>query len=652
MSIASTGGNKELVIKIRADAKEAGRTFEDLKKQFFEQSKVLRQMSIDGKQATDAYRNLATQQKALGTVIQQLNREGKGMSPWLTASKYQLAEFYENVTTVTAGVYILGKALYDLSKESIEQGAKLKVLRENYKGTADDLELLKKATAGTLTEAQLIPIFNKATEQMKITTNETARLLAYSEDLADKGIGTLTENFGSLTTAILTGGRGLRTLGIDQKQFKEDLAKLNETALSNATSETASLRVLANVINSETTSRKQKVESIENLQKMYPHIFSNLDKDSEKTKILTGDIDKLTEAIFAREAAEVFSSAAGKEYQNKIGYIQKYTNLSKELTDLRMQRANMEEGQLKAMTAQDASNKEAQIISDIKATSVLIGNSDKITAAYVRNAATMAQTGFMATKPAAGGGTKKADVKRPTITAIPKMEIAKTSDEENDRILAMFRDSLSTDLNNFAKDPIVLNIPVQATVDITPAETEMQRIQNLLNEFNAGASELINTSIADTFGQLGTAIGTALANGGNVFKAIGSTILQSLGKFLSDMGGMLIQYGTLAVVKGKLDLAIATGGPAAIVAGIAAIGVGIALKAIGGAISAKASGQGSGASVQGGNSYSSPSSSNSSGGGGSFSGGTVVFEISGQTLIGVLSNTLDRNKRLGGALAL
>jgi len=187
---------------------------------------------------------------------------------------------------------------------------------------------------------------------------------------------------------------------------------------------------------------------------------------------------------------------------------------------------------------------------------------------------------------------------------------------------------------------------------VTPLTNEAMNALLLLDEFNAAANELIVGSIADTFGQLGTAIGEALANGGNVFKAIGNSLLQSLGKFLSDMGGMLIQYGTLAVVKGKLDLAIATGGPAAIVAGIAAIGVGIALKAIGGAISAKASGQGSGASVQGGNSYSSPSSSNSSGGGGSFSGGTVVFEISGQTLIGVLSNTLDRNKRLGGALAL
>lgn len=173
-----------------------------------------------------------------------------------------------------------------------------------------------------------------------------------------------------------------------------------------------------------------------------------------------------------------------------------------------------------------------------------------------------------------------------------------------------------------------------------------------LQKLNEDMNTLISGSIAETLGSLGTVIGDALANGGNVLGAIGSVLLQSLGKFLSDMGGLLIQYGTMAVIKGKLDLAIATGGPAAIAAGFAAIGVGIALKAIGGAIASKAQGGNSNGSrsVSTGASVSSPQSSTGGGGGGSFQGGTVVFEISGQSLIGVLGNTLDKNKRLGGSL--
>jgi hypothetical protein len=181
-----------------------------------------------------------------------------------------------------------------------------------------------------------------------------------------------------------------------------------------------------------------------------------------------------------------------------------------------------------------------------------------------------------------------------------------------------------------------------------------------LAQFNQNANFLIKDSIANTFSNLGTAIGEALATGGNVLNAVGNSILQSLGRFLSDMGDMLIKYGTYAVLKGKLDIAILTGGAVSIAAGIAAIGVGVALKAIGGAIGAKANAGANAASSGGGSQrgsmstgadISSPTSSVSQGG--TFNNsGTVVFEISGQKLIGVLSNTLGANKRLGGSLAI
>lgn len=182
----------------------------------------------------------------------------------------------------------------------------------------------------------------------------------------------------------------------------------------------------------------------------------------------------------------------------------------------------------------------------------------------------------------------------------------------------------------------------------------------VLKQFDADVYSLVTGSIADTFGQLGTVIGDALATGGNVLNAIGSTLLQGLGKFISEMGGLLIQYGTMAVIKGKLDTAIAVGGPVAIAAGLGAIAVGVALKAIGGAIAAKAKGGAGGGAVAGGGTgqrggvssgadVSSPTSSVSSGGSFSNSGGTVVFEIAGQKLIGVLNNTTQANLRLGGS---
>jgi phage-related minor tail protein len=186
---------------------------------------------------------------------------------------------------------------------------------------------------------------------------------------------------------------------------------------------------------------------------------------------------------------------------------------------------------------------------------------------------------------------------------------------------------------------------------------ELDGMIGAIDKFNEQASQLITGSIADTFGMLGKSIGEALAGGGNVLKAVGQTIIAGLGQFLSEMGGLLIKYGTLAVLKGKLDLAILAGGPLAIGAGIAAIAVGVALKAAGGALGKAANGGSGGGSTRdfsGGTAGSGRSSSsggtiNNSNGGGFGGSGTVVFEIAGTKLVGVLTNTLNRNKALGGA---
>lgn len=244
------------------------------------------------------------------------------------------------------------------------------------------------------------------------------------------------------------------------------------------------------------------------------------------------------------------------------------------------------------------------------------------------------------------------------VGAMPQMQAADLVGLD-DKQFQLAKDRIGRDgelIKTYGKAGEFVKANLVATKEAVSSETLDMLF--LLANFNDEASILITNSIADTFGQLGTSIGEALATGGNVLSAIGTTILQSLGKFLSEMGGLLIQYGTMAVVKGKLDVAIATGGPVSIAAGIAAIGVGVALKAIGGAIASRAkSGATSGATSGGGNyqtgsSVSSPTSSVSGGGTFNNSSGTVVFEISGQKLIGVLSNTLGANQRLGGSLAI
>jgi uncharacterized membrane protein YgcG len=179
------------------------------------------------------------------------------------------------------------------------------------------------------------------------------------------------------------------------------------------------------------------------------------------------------------------------------------------------------------------------------------------------------------------------------------------------------------------------------------------KMKIILTEFNDAVNELIQNSIATTFADLGNVIGTALATGGDVLSAIGTGLIQSLGSFLSALGDKLITYGLLLAGFGKAELAFKVGDPVTkIGAGLAMVALGVAAKAAGAAVSSFGGGglsrSGGGGGGAGANNQSFSSSGFSGGGG----GGTVVFEISGQKLIGVLSNTINANRRLGGTLGL
>jgi len=172
--------------------------------------------------------------------------------------------------------------------------------------------------------------------------------------------------------------------------------------------------------------------------------------------------------------------------------------------------------------------------------------------------------------------------------------------------------------------------------------------QQLFNEVNAIASNFAESAL----GGVGDSIGQALAQGKNVVDALGTSLLGSLGGFLSELGGLFIKFGLASSAFAKLQLLIKSGNPIATLGGAAGlIAAGIVLKAVGGAISSKASSGGGGGGAS------------SSSGGGAVSGGsnftrtqsqeqTVVFKISGNNLIGVLRNASNQNARIAGANTL
>jgi hypothetical protein len=193
---------------------------------------------------------------------------------------------------------------------------------------------------------------------------------------------------------------------------------------------------------------------------------------------------------------------------------------------------------------------------------------------------------------------------------------------------------------------------IKASLDMLPEEVSASLVAmtQALYDFNSRASEIISGALVDTFAGIGSAIGNALANGGSVLGAIGQSLLASLGGLLIQMGKMAIEIGVgLIAVKTALK---SLNPYVAIAAGVGLVALGSIFssksKSIGGSIGG--GGGGASSSTGGGANNQSFTSSGFSGGGNN--GGTVVFEIAGQKLIGVLSNTLNANRRLGGQLAL
>ena len=249
----------------------------------------------------------------------------------------------------------------------------------------------------------------------------------------------------------------------------------------------------------------------------------------------------------------------------------------------------------------------------------------------------------------------QAELAKPAAASFGKAKTQKT--EKNTRDPQFKAQSsineLDLFLENYKKTEAQLN--KTPLVPFPKLKEKLQVVNQALIEFNASANDIIQNSIINTFNNLGTAIGESLATGGNVLKAVGNTILQGLAGFLSEMGSLLIKYGTLAVLKGKLDIAILTGGPVAIGAGLAAIAAGIALKAAGGALGSLArggAGGGGGGSSSGGGSVPLPQgsasiSTSAAGSAQDFGSGAVVFEISGANLIGVLNRAGAKLTRYG-----
>jgi hypothetical protein len=449
---------------------------------------------------------------------------------------------------------------------------------------------------------------------------------------------------------------------------RKEMQKLEASVAKNAQAQISSVGAYVSAAKNINLSMNDRLIAVRKLQSEYPAYFGNLTKEQILNGNVAGAVKEVTKALINKARATALTSKlvdlASKEediYSNLSNFIIRLSKelglnvketfeLSKAINELvksgkdfnsvdsaslkslpeRLKQYVLQNGALKDISQQIKNNKYQQ---------------EQLTKKI--NESTAAQLKLETVKETS---TKT----RADLQAVSKLTPVKSTDDQNDRILAMFRDQLSDDLTKLKTVPIVLNIPVQPNLDTVGITLESIRIQKLLNELNDSASEIINKGLADTFSNLGEIIGNGLSKGSNVLNAVGDTLLATLGSILMDLGKMAISTGIGILA---IQTALKSLNPyVAIGAGVALIALGSTIKgsvkSLGGGASSTSSATSGGSGLSSGSTgadYSSPASpGNFSSGLTSSGSSTVVFEISGTSLIGVLSNTLDKNNRLGG----
>lgn len=213
-----------------------------------------------------------------------------------------------------------------------------------------------------------------------------------------------------------------------------------------------------------------------------------------------------------------------------------------------------------------------------------------------------------------------------------------------------FLDTFGNEVENVWNIEERFNQIAEQIANARPLITDALEVSRLewqlkMQEMNASISEawsdIMSSGVANGIANGAEAIGMAIANGDNVIASLGKSIM-------STVGDIAIQLGKAAIAVGVGMIAIKASfkNPyTAIAAGIALVALGAFIK---GSVANIPSGGGGGGSVPSGGGSGSQSYSSSFSSGGASGGGEVVFRISGNDLVGVLSRQQDKNSRLGG----
>ena len=450
-----------------------------------------------------------------------------------------------------------------------------------------------------------------------------------SSGAAFKALGKSLAGPGGLVFGISAVVSLLTVLGPELFKVKTEtteLANAQAEGVGQSAASATELQSLLSIARDSTKSTQARKNAIEELNSKYGSYLGNLDLEKVNSEKTTTAVNALTEGLkaqaLARGALELITKKSKElfEIQNDLSKSAGFTAISlgtlKGFLDPLSVGTNIAtEAQKQQVESIDKLQKELTNLTT--SYQGLLGNAlntmpakiDKTTKAIKK------QIG------AIGGSTKSFDGDLSDVFRVD-------SDKITEKLSGQVFSSIEKTSAKLRNNVVIL-------------EEGLSPMEKALIDFNDRAENIIGGAISDTFGNIGTVIGDALAGGGNVVEGIGASILGGVAGLLDQLGDLAIQAGVgMALVKAAFQSL----NPAL------AIGAGVALKAVAAVFS-------SGAASIGGQIKGSSGSPGGIGAGGGTSslvsspsvrqgeGQTVVFEIAGTKLVGVLNRTLAKNGR-------
>lgn len=561
----------------------------------------------------------------VGLDTTEINSQIKDAKASLNSLKTAVKDTGQTFASATPKVANAGNTLTQFSRIAQDAPYGIIGIGNNITATAESFSYLKAQTGST----------GGALKALASSITGTGGILL--------GVSLLTTGLTLLAQSGLTIGDIIDKITGNFDEFGASLKKAREEGASMASKEIESLRGLVAVAQNDNISKQQRLIAVDKLQKQFPAYYGNLSDE----KIMYGDLTKetkeATKALIARAVAEKLSEKAADVFAERLKANGRYLESVKELEkfdeDIAKKRervAKKQEG-LFGLTEDIIRKQEAGRASIVQNINDERNNIISLTKAYEKYTNVI---------------DKLNETSAPLTVEPPKEKKEKPKKskvEFEPTFIAPFVSTISGLGDTMGGFEDRTRKAFENATGIV--KSELSKMDLATQEFIANFNNLLNQSIATGLGDLGTSIGEALATGTDVLKAVGNSLLNTFASFLSSLGDQIIALGLAAVLAGTVLKTVGT--ISGIGAGLAAIAGGVIVKGIAGAINSSAQkgigGGGASNSSGAGANNQSFSSSGFSGGGG---GGTVVFEISGQKLIGVLSNTINANRRLGGTLGL